>query len=78
MRKRIKELATQAGMQECRLGYGMPENVLWGESDIEQFAQLIVQECIDLARQQRDPAQLNYKPSERFAEALELHFGVQK
>lgn len=56
----------------------MPENVLWGESDIEQFAQLIVQECIDLARQQRDPAQLNYKPSERFAEALELHFGVQK
>jgi hypothetical protein len=45
MNEHIKLLAEQAGMRECSLGYGMPENVLWGENQIENFAQLIVQKC---------------------------------
>jgi len=48
MNERILELAEQAGMRECSLGYGMPENVLWGENQIENFAELIVTECLDL------------------------------
>ena len=45
MNERIKELAVEAGMSECALGYGMPENVLWGENQIKKFAQLIIEEC---------------------------------
>ena len=46
MNERIKQLANQAGRKECTLGYGMPENVLWGDNRIEDFAVLIIQECI--------------------------------
>ena len=41
-----------------------------------KFAEMIVLECIKVARQQRDPANLNYKPSERFVEDLQRHFGI--
>jgi hypothetical protein len=51
MNEKIKELAEQAGMEECSLGYGMPENVLWGENQIEDFAELIIKECIDKMEQ---------------------------
>ena len=51
-------------------------NVLIG-SEVEKFAELIVKECINVARQQRNPANLNYKPSERFVEDLRQHFGVE-
>ncbi len=45
---------------------------------IEKFAELIVTECAEVCLAQRDPANLNYKPSERFAEALKQHFGVEQ
>jgi hypothetical protein len=44
----------------------------------EKFAELIVKECAQVCLSQRDPANLNYKPSERFAEAVKQHFGVDK
>ena len=43
----------------------------------EKFAELIVRECMNVARQQRNPANLNYKPSERFVEDLRQHFSVE-
>lgn len=49
MNERLKKIAEAAGMQECSLGYGMPENVLWGDREIEQFAQLIIDECMEKA-----------------------------
>jgi hypothetical protein len=42
----------------------------------KRFAELIVKECAQVCLSQRDPANLNYKPSERFAEAVKQHFGV--
>jgi hypothetical protein len=48
MNERIKELAALSGMKKCSLGYGMPENVLWGEDQIEKFARLILSECVSL------------------------------
>ena len=42
-----------------------------------KFAELIVRECIQVAANQRNPSNLNYKPSERFVEDLKLHFGVE-
>jgi hypothetical protein len=65
MTQRIIELAEQAG-------YDM---------DMQQhqkFAELIVRECAQVCLSQRDPANLNYKPSERFAEAVKQHFGVEE
>jgi hypothetical protein len=44
----------------------------------EKFAQLIVKECAQVCLAQRDPANLNYKPSEKFAEAVKQHFGVEE
>jgi hypothetical protein len=45
---------------------------------LEKFAELIVQECARVCLAQRDPANLNYKPSVKFAEAVKEHFGVEE
>jgi hypothetical protein len=47
-------------------------------SNFDELAELIVQECVRVCLAQRDPANLNYKPSERFAEAVKQHFGVEE
>jgi hypothetical protein len=44
---------------------------------MEKFAELIVKECAQVCLEQRDPANLNYKPSVKFAEAVKQHFGVE-
>jgi hypothetical protein len=46
--------------------------------DKRMFAELIVRECAQVCLSQRNPANLNYKPSERFAEAVKQHFGVEE
>ena len=73
MNERIKLLAEQAGMRECSLGYGMPENVLWGENQIEKFAELIVRECVELNRQE-----LSFSAFARMLDKYEDHFGVEE
>jgi hypothetical protein len=50
----------------------------WNEVYDEKFAELIVKECAGVCLAQRDPANLNYKPSEKFAEAVKQHFGVEE
>ena len=71
MNERIKELALQAN----------PKNIFkeFDRDDIhfvEKFAELIVKECIQIASKQRNPSNLNYKPSEQFEADLRLHFSV--
>ncbi len=74
MNERIKQLAEQAGMKECSLGYGMPENVLWGENQIKEFAELIVRECIDWCNANaRDDG-----TAQRIAEDIKKDFGVKE
>ena len=53
MNERIKELANQAGRKECSYGYWMSEYVLCGDRKIEDFAELIVQECADICEEYR-------------------------
>ena len=65
MNERIKQLAKSV---QCERH--------WTEEDIEKFAELIVRECAKVCSEQRNPANLNYKPSEQFAEAVKQHFGV--
>lgn len=77
MNKRIVELAEQ-----CTI-IGQPKWQAEGQYavdsfDKEKFMGLIVQECMKVAASQRNPANLNYKPSERFVEDLRQHFGVKQ
>jgi hypothetical protein len=67
MNERLKELMLEAG-------YAAPE--IAGRAN--KLAELIVRECAQVCLSQRDPANLNYKPSERFAEAVKQHFGVEE
>ena len=71
--KRIIEIGEQAGFAYHRT-VGLVDQP---ESDATKFAILIIKECASVCRNQRYPANLNYKPSEKFAEAIEEHFEVR-
>ena len=74
MNERIRELAAQAGASR-RAGVG---GLVFRDSELEKFAELIVKECMAVAAKQRKPANLNYNPGERFVEDLRQHFGVEE
>ena len=74
MNERIKELYDQASIRYSVYEILKPRDERKSIPDI--FAELIVRECAQVCLSQRDPANLNYKPSERFAEAVKQHFGV--
>ena len=76
MNERIKELYDQASIRYSVYEILKPRDERKSIPDI--FAELIVQECAQVCLSQRDPANLNYKPSERFAEAVKQHFGVEE
>jgi hypothetical protein len=46
-------------------------------ADLEFLVKKVIEECARVCLDQRDPSNLNYKPSERFAEAIKEHFGVK-
>ena len=71
MNKRIRELSLQAGAQ------GLSN---YDFINIDKFAELIVQECVEVCKGQAtyDPIVLPYKPSEQFMSAIKKHFGVDQ
>jgi hypothetical protein len=75
MNKRISELAEQAQKVAYYTDGGYTPIMTL---DQEKFAELIVLECAQVCLSQRDPANLNYKPSVKFAEAVKHHFGVKE
>jgi xanthine/CO dehydrogenase XdhC/CoxF family maturation factor len=77
MNERIRELMAEAVTFRLDPDSNAHEAQVCPE-DLELFAELIVQECAQVCLAQRDPANLNYKPSERFAEAVKQHFGVEQ
>jgi hypothetical protein len=50
MNERIKELAEQAGMVKFppSIETELQKNILFGDGQIEKFAELIVQECVQM------------------------------
>lgn len=79
MNKKIEKFAKQSqieiwGTNEIN---GSPK-FLGHDIDVEKFAELIVEECVRVCLDQRDPSNLNYKPSEKFAEEIKKHFGVKE
>ena len=73
MNERIQELLVEAHRQ-TKGGIYKGHLSEWSE----KFAELIIRECIQVAAKQRNPSNLNYKPSERFVQDLKLHFGVEE
>ena len=77
MNKRILELAKKAGIDVTALSGtyigGFPREDMIVLND---FAELIIEECANVCLSQRNPPNLNYKPSEQFAEEIKRHFGV--
>ncbi len=80
MNQRIFELVEKAELYQ-------PGELMtnWDEEDyvvspeeLKKFAQLIIQECASVCLEQRDPMNLNYKPSEKFADAIKFHFGLPR
>ena len=45
--------------------------------NLERMAELVALECVQVCLGQRDPQNLNYKPSEHFAEEIRKHFGIK-
>jgi hypothetical protein len=84
MNERIKELYQQAHMvreypEDDPMRGSNPPTVYWGdERSAEKFAELLIRECMSVARGMRNPPNLNYKPSDRFVDELRLHFGVKE
>jgi hypothetical protein len=70
MNKRIDDLIAQA----TYVSESDDPDYRYESFDKKKFAELIVLECANVCLAQRDPANLNYKPSERFAEAVKQHF----
>ena len=80
MNKRIKELAEQATKDKWKLNRYMSDPVFDGcELDTEKFAELIVQDCLDVLNS-RFMGDLNREDMEvkRCIEDVKKHFGVEE
>ena len=73
MNERIRELAKQAGYQEDMFGIGH-----WDMPECKKFAELIVQECIDIIA----PYSVRMsRPGEEYLhpiQEIKQHFGVEE
>ena len=70
MNDQIRQLAEQVGAVRNVLAMGRHDGVLFTESELEKFAELIVQECANFLKDTMD---------DHFAaEQLEEHFGVEE
>lgn len=69
MNERIKELAEQATRKYDRLGFEIP----FAQPDLEVFAKLIVQECLQMA----DEFELDVNRS-GLVDRMKEHFGLDK
>ena len=72
MNERIRELAEQVGAVQNVLAMGRHDGVLFTETELEKFAELIVRECMKL-----NSKELSITAIERLLPLYEEHFGVE-
>lgn len=75
MNERIKQLAEQAGMQHPVMG-----EVCYTDFDHEKFAELIIQECLDVVamRMNLGPVEICRQECKAVAAEIKQHFGVEE
>ena len=74
MNERIHQLAEQVGAVQNVLAMGRHDGVLFTETELEKFAQLIVRECVDVGIKDF----YNHLPNIFPANAIKKHFGVEE
>lgn len=77
MNERIQELARQVGAKpiyyEFLTGYEIP-----GKDGLEKFAELIIDECIDVViESDNNPKMIVHEPYRTIMENIREHFGVE-
>lgn len=77
MNQRIKELITQAGGHWNHGDFNMPSSVEFQEQDIKKFAELIVQECLDIVEDE-DDGSADTKAIRWAMIRIKKHFGVEE
>jgi hypothetical protein len=85
MNKRIQELAEQAGLLPREIGPVVEtRHMKKKEQDLEKFAELIVRDCLSIARLQRNNMQFLASNPPQSAAAYDIernimnHFGVEE
>ena len=74
MNERIKLLAEQVGAVQNVLAMGRHDGVLFTETELEKFAELIIQECTEVtADWYKNHNQYHMPPDEH----IKAHFGVE-
>lgn len=48
----------------------------WNTLVQKRIFDLAIQDAVNVCLKQRDPQNLNYKPSKQFADAIKQHFGI--
>ena len=78
MNKQIEKLVGKA-WEQANKEVSDDDWYTWVHDEIFQtkLVELVVKECAQVCLAQRNPSNLNYKPSEKFAQALKQHFGVE-
>jgi len=77
MNERIKELAEQVGAVQNVLAMGRHDGVLFTETELEKFAQLLVRECARVILE----TPVDYMETDtmhRIRDSVKQHFGVEE
>ena len=79
MNERIKLLAEQVGAVQNVLAMGRHDGVLFTETELEKFAELIVQECAQVSEDDiTDGDACCTNTADRIARQIKQHFGVEE
>jgi hypothetical protein len=86
MNERIEKLAEQVGAVQNVLAMGRHDGVLFTETELEKFAELIVRECVGLALDEKQRYRnISHRDMSECAVAmdnyqllLKEHFGVEE
>ena len=73
MNERLKQLADQVGAVQNVLAMGRHDGVLFTETELKKFVELIVRECVDVVKW--TPSMF---PNDTIIKNIKEHFGVEE
>jgi hypothetical protein len=78
MNERIRQLAEQVGAVQNVLAMGRHDGVLFTETELEKFAQLIVRECANFIDSHEQVDKYGFALDIVYGADLMKHFGVEE